>query len=173
MADASSSCSARTSRELRSKLLAHRCRSARASISCALIRTVSPDRNTEPSTMASTSSASAISGADGRLLPPNCIAEPREITRIWLMPCEVRGEFVGHPLGEVVLARIAGVVVERQHGDRSDSGRLRSPLCPPGGFRKPKIRHRASRIAMPPAMRRPRIRGRGVGPDTVGRSLPP
>ncbi len=85
MADASSACSASTSRELRSKLRAHRCRSARASISWAVILTFSPDRSTEPSTIASTSSAFAISGVGGRFAPLNCIAEPREITRSRLM----------------------------------------------------------------------------------------
>ena len=70
-----------TLRALRSKLLAHRCRSARASISWAVILTLSPERRTEPSTIASTSSTFAISGVGGRLAPLNCIAEPREITR--------------------------------------------------------------------------------------------
>ncbi len=85
MAEARSACSASTSSELRSKLCAHRCRSARASMSCAVIRTRSPERTTEPSTTASTSSAFAISGVAGRFLPWNCMADPREMTRSWLM----------------------------------------------------------------------------------------
>jgi hypothetical protein len=58
--------------------------SARASISWAVIRTLSPERATEPSTIASTSSAFAISGVAGRFRPWNCIAEPRDVTRSWL-----------------------------------------------------------------------------------------
>ena len=37
--------------------------------------------------------------------------------------CEVGGQFVGHPFGEVVLAGIARVVVERKHGNRSNDSR--------------------------------------------------
>ena len=85
MADASSAWSASTSLELRSKLFAHRCLSARASINCAVIRTLSPDRETDPSTTASTLSVFAICGVGGRLLPWNCIAEPRDVTRSWLI----------------------------------------------------------------------------------------
>ena len=40
--------------ELRSKLFAHKCLSARASINCAVILTLLPDRDTEPSMSAST-----------------------------------------------------------------------------------------------------------------------
>ena len=85
IAEASSSWSASTSRELRSKLLAQSCRSARASTSSAVIRTLSPARSTDPSTTASTSSLFAISGAGGRSRPLNCIADPREMTRSWLI----------------------------------------------------------------------------------------
>jgi hypothetical protein len=85
IADASSAWSASTSRELRSKVFAQRCLSARASINCAVILTLSPDRDTEPSTTASTFSFSAMSGVGGRFLPLNCIADPREMTRSWLM----------------------------------------------------------------------------------------
>ena len=85
MADASSAWSASTSLDLRSKVWPQRCLSARASISWAVIRTRSPDRVTDPSTMASTLRAFAISGVGGRFLPLNCIADPRDVTRSWLI----------------------------------------------------------------------------------------
>ena len=65
--------------------LAQRCLSARASISCAVIRTRSPERETDPSTIASTLSVFAICGVGGRFFPLNCIAEPRDVTRSWLI----------------------------------------------------------------------------------------
>ena len=60
-------------------------------------------------------------------LPLNCIAEPREITRSWLMFGELRRQLVGHSLGEVVLARVARVVVERKHGEGSNGPGLAFP----------------------------------------------
>jgi hypothetical protein len=85
IASASSACNDRMSRELRSKVSAQRCLSSRASINCAVIRTRSPERDTEPSITASTFRRRPISGVGGRSLALNCIADPREITRSWLI----------------------------------------------------------------------------------------
>ena len=125
MADASSPCSASTSRELRSKLRAHRCRSARASISCAVILTLSPARSTEPSTIGV--DVERLRDLRGRR-PTVALELHRRAARDHAQLAdagEVRGQLVGHPLGEVVLAGIARVVVEREDGDRSDPGLAR------------------------------------------------
>src|SRR5258708_39725335 len=69
-----------TSRKSRLYSSAHTCGSVRASISCAVIRTLSPERATEPSTTASTLRARAISARGFRVFL-YCIADVREITR--------------------------------------------------------------------------------------------
>ena len=158
MADASSPCSASTSLELRSKVCAQRCRSARASISWAVIRTLSPDRITEPSMTASTLRVFAMSGVAGRPLPWNCIADPREVTRSWLIVASAGGQFIGHPFGEVVLGGIAGVVVERKDGDRSDdAGRSRRLATANSQAAMQSVTHRKD---CRPARRAPRPRYR-------------
>ena len=144
MADASSAWSASTSLDLRSNVWAQRCRSARASISWAVIRTRSPDRVTDPSTMASTLSVFAISGVGGRFCPLNCIADPRDVTRSWLIDREVAGQLIRHPLGEILLGGIGGIVVERQHGDRADRTAGACPGRGPHAARRAMPRRRGS-----------------------------
>src|SRR5437016_4174892 len=80
MSRASSLCKVRISRRSRSYSSAQRWRSARASTNCAVTRTRLLERDTEPSTTASTLKARAMSGS-GRREFLYCMIEVREMTR--------------------------------------------------------------------------------------------
>src|SRR5258708_4468176 len=80
MSRATYPCMVTTSRKSGLYSSGHTCWSVRASISCAVIRTLSPERATEPSTTASTLRARAISARGFRVFL-YCIADVREITR--------------------------------------------------------------------------------------------
>jgi hypothetical protein len=85
------------------------------------MRTESPERTMEPSTMASTSSSRAMSGS-GRREPLSAMTEVRETTRRLGIRGKLSDKLVGHAVGEVLLAGVAGEVLERQHGKRADCG---------------------------------------------------
>ena len=134
MAEASSSWSASTSRELRSKLLAQRCRSARASIELGRDphpvarpqhRTLHDRIDVESSSRSPASAAAAAPELHRRSARDDPkLADRREVGR----------QLVGHPFGEVVLAGIARVVVEREHGDRSDGSGAGAGAGAPGAI---------------------------------------
>ena len=107
------SCSERTSPSGPSKLCAQRCLSLRVSISWAVMRTRSPDRTTDPSTMASTLSSRAIC-ASGLRVPLSCITDVRETTRRF-------GIFASSVISSSVIpsAKYSSLVP----GDRSSSGK--------------------------------------------------
>ena len=93
--------------------------SSRPLIRLAVIRTLSPARTTEPSMIASTCSSRAMVGTGFRAVL-YCMTDVREITRSAADLGEVGNELLGHPVGEVLLVRVAGQILERQHRDRSN-----------------------------------------------------
>ena len=77
--------------------------------------TSEPERDTEPWTTASTFSSSAISGRVF-FVCLNCITDVREITRIECNLREIRNKRIGHSIGEVLLIRITGEVLQGKDG---------------------------------------------------------
>ena len=75
----------------------------------------------EPSTMASTSSWRAISGSGRREPLSGHDGGTGDDAKIGDTG-ELSDELVGHAVGEVLLAWVAGEVLKRKHGNRADGG---------------------------------------------------
>jgi hypothetical protein len=109
-------------------------------MSCAVIRTRSPERTTAPSITASTFNSRATAGNDFFAR----VVLLRRRTRNHAQGFDlgkVRREGVGNTVGEIFLFGVSREVFKRQHHDRSDHHwncvkRRRLPLTP-GVYRKP------------------------------------
>ena len=89
-----------------------------ASISCAVIRTWSPDLRTEPSSTCATCSCRAIS-AIPISLPLNENDDVRAVTWSSRNLGEQVQQLLRDAVGEVLLVLVGAHVDERQHGDRA------------------------------------------------------
>ena len=129
-------------------------------------------RSMEPSRMPSTLSSRAISGS-GRLrafvLHGRGARDDAEVAILG----ERGDEFVGHAVGEIVLGRIAGEIVERKDGDRLNvhvglGGKEKTAQAV--GFQETRIRRR---VASTPAIATGNPRRAGFLVGEVGCAIEP